>query len=217
MRYYFLKTKAVLRFSPKASEFFKAYTSNVPEAPKNAFLDRSGKIVATCDQLKISLDEILVVIEGAFRERLLKHLEKFLLFSETKIEYSNLKAYYDLDKSYVLKKDDYEILFKDTRLILTEKNLESTVSEEDFRLYRLRHHLPIQGIDYDEEMLLNIGNEDYVNYEKGCYLGQEIIARVHYKSKPPRKLIVTFESPQTSVTIDPETGKSIGFSLALDS
>ena len=79
--------------------------------------------------------------------------------------------------------------------------------------------MPVQGIDFDEELLLNVANEEFVSYTKGCYLGQEIIARVHHRSKPPKKLIVKpLEECQpaeaarmTSKCVDPETGKMVGF------
>lgn len=210
---YLDSNKTVLFFKNKAADFLKAYTSNILEAPRNAFLDRNGKIVATFDQLKISPDEIYAVLEKPFEERLLKHLEKFLAFSATQIERTKLHVYYDLERKHVLEKGEFEIISEKTRLILSGKILKSKVTKEEFNLYRLKHNLPVQGIDYDEEMLLNVGNEEYVNYDKGCYLGQEIIARVHYKSRPPRRLIVTSESPQTSVTVDPATGKSMGFAF----
>ena len=41
-------------------------------------------------------------------------------------------------------------------------------------------------VDDDEELLLNIFPDGYVSYTKGCYLGQEIIARVHYRAKPSK-------------------------------
>ena len=42
-------------------------------------------------------------------------------------------------------------------------------------------------------MLLNVADEAWVSYTKGCYLGQEIVARVHFRSKPPKKLVVRSE------------------------
>ena len=66
---------------------------------------------------------------------------------------------------------------------------------------------------------MNVANEEFVSYTKGCYLGQEIIARVHHRSKPPKKLVVKpleRDNPEearrmTSKCVDPETGKMVGF------
>jgi len=63
-------------------------------------------------------------------------------------------------------------------------------------------------------MLLNV-SEDYVSYQKGCFVGQEIIARVHHKSRPPKKLAVAADSvDMTSRVKDPRTGKELGFAFA---
>ncbi|MBP6344212.1 MAG: hypothetical protein KA403_09765, partial [Candidatus Omnitrophica bacterium] len=59
----------------------------------------------------------------------------------------------------------------------------------------------------------------HVSYTKGCFLGQEPIAKVHNRSKPTWKLVVRPEdesSPEdqakmTSKTRDPQSGKIIGF------
>ena len=50
--------------------------------------------------------------------------------------------------------------------------------------------LLLPGIDYDRQMLLNLGDESFVSYTKGCFLGQEIVARVKHRGKPPKKLVV---------------------------
>ena len=60
-------------------------------------------------------------------------------------------------------------------------------------MFRLKHGIPVHGADYDREMLLNLNDLSYVSFEKGCFLGQEIIARVHHRGKPPKKLVVRRE------------------------
>jgi folate-binding protein YgfZ len=39
-----------------------------------------------------------------------------------------------------------------------------------------------------ENILLEAGMHDAVSYTKGCYLGQEIIARIHWRGQPARRL-----------------------------
>lgn len=165
--------KIVLRFKNKAADFIHAYTTNEPQAAKNAFVDLRGKIVAVFHQKYSSPDEILVVIEGKFRERLLAHLDKYLKFSGTVVEEDASTVYFDLDAPAPY-------------LLISPKELPETVSEEEFRSFRLREKILIQGADYDQEMLLNVFPEGYVSYTKGCYLGQEILTRVHTRGKKPK-------------------------------
>lgn len=54
---------------------------------------------------------------------------------------------------------------------------------------RIEHGHPLWGIDYDDANLpQETGIEDAVDYEKGCYLGQEIVARLHYRGQPARRM-----------------------------
>ena len=214
-----LSNKLVLRIENKACEFLKGFTSNALEAPRNAFLDVHGKIVAVFDQTVLNENEVLVVIERHFLGRLKKHLEKYLALGDTRLREEAYRAYFDLEGGTPPKEGEFKIPQKAGVLILSKKELPAGVSEEEFTLFRLKNNLPIQGVDYDEEMLLNVGNEEFVSYTKGCYLGQEIIARVHYRSKPPKKLVVKSQADcvpeeaavMTSKTLDPGSGKTLGF------
>jgi hypothetical protein len=57
-----------------------------------------------------------------------------------------------------------------------------------------------------------------VHLEKGCYRGQETIARVHNLGRPPRRLvllhldgIVTDELPTPQTPVTTEDGRQVGF------
>ncbi len=74
---------------------------------------------------------------------------------------------------------------------------------------RIEHGHPLWGVDYDDSNLpQETGIEDAVDYEKGCYLGQEIVARIHYRGQPARKMCrLVFESGHLPVA----TGAAIKF------
>jgi folate-binding protein YgfZ len=51
-----------------------------------------------------------------------------------------------------------------------------------YNIARMEAGVPLFGIDYDENNILVEANLDSaVSYTKGCYIGQEIIARLHYR------------------------------------
>ena len=157
-------------------------------------MDRAGKIVAVADQILTEPNEALIVVESAFVKRLLGHLESYLQFLPTRIHpEENLRVYFDLGSVYKPSEGEWTIPQKKGQLIVTPKELPASVTEEEFKKFRLEIGLPVQGIDFDDEMLLCVGDEEYVSYTKGCYLGQEIIARVHFKGAPPKKLVVQKE------------------------
>jgi folate-binding protein YgfZ len=64
------------------------------------------------------------------------------------------------------------------------------VSEEVAECLRIESGRPRLGFDMDAETIPEEAgiNERAVDFEKGCYVGQETVARLHYKGKPNRHL-----------------------------
>jgi len=122
-------------------------------------------------------------------DRLLNHLKKYQALSDVQISKEDLNVYFDLDGSCTPQEREIAIPQKSGQVVVTKSELETNVSDKDYTLFRLKHHMPVQGIDYDQEMLLNLGDEALVNYEKGCYLGQEIIARTQYRGQLKRRMV----------------------------
>ncbi len=195
----------VLAIKGNAQNFLKGLSSNSLESPQNAFLNQHGRIITTFYQHKVTDDEFLIAVPPTVVENLLKHLERYAKLNRTQIQSTPLKAYMDLDTT--------EVLFKN-------EGVSSQVSDEEFTFFRLGKGLPMLGVDYHtDEFILNIDEGTYVSYTKGCFLGQEPVAKVHNRSKPTWKLTVKFQdecSPEektrmTSKVLDPKTGRTKGF------
>ena len=64
------------------------------------------------------------------------------------------------------------------------------VSEAAAEIVRVEHGLPRYGVDLDETVIPQEAglNERAVSFTKGCYVGQETVARLHYRGKPNRHL-----------------------------
>jgi tRNA-modifying protein YgfZ len=211
--------KAVLCIRNNAERFLGGLASNTMDAPRNAFLTLHGRIIATFDQVKIGDDEFLIVVERFALEALMQHVKKFLMLNKTIAEQVSWNVYFDLDASYAVGPDEYQITQKKGQMIITPKELAANVSNEEFTLFRLKNNIPVHGVDYTDELLLNIDEYEHVSYTKGCFLGQEPIAKVHNRSKPTWKLVVRFEDEltegenlkMTSKVSDPQSDKTMGF------
>lgn len=196
--------KTVLRFHPNAAPFLNGYTTNTVDAPRTVFADLQGRVVAVAHQHKVSEDEVHVIVERRFVERLLSHLKKYLTLSDTAVDVLDKKVYWNLETH---------------ELVVTDDNLPTFVSEKEFTLYRVQNGAPLQGVDFDQELVLNLADDSLVSYTKGCYLGQEVVARVHYRGKPPKRLSVKSEKEcgaeelarMTSRVFDPVRGAFSGF------
>jgi tRNA-modifying protein YgfZ len=64
------------------------------------------------------------------------------------------------------------------------------VSEAAAHCLRIEHGRPRYGVDLDETVIPQEAglNERAVSFTKGCYVGQETVARLHYRGKPNRRL-----------------------------
>jgi len=64
------------------------------------------------------------------------------------------------------------------------------VSEAAGEIVRVEHGRPRYGVDLDDSVIPQEAglNERAVSFTKGCYVGQETVARLHYRGKPNRHL-----------------------------
>ena len=212
--------KQVLSFKNGAEQFLNGLSSNSMDKPQNAFCTVHGRIACTFDQIKINDEQYDIVLEKNIEESLMRHLERYLLLSGVQVVRQNFNVYFDMEGNGPLDEGDLSIPQKKGRLILTKKQLPVNVSDEEFRLFRLKNNIPWFGVDYQpDEMLLNVSETDFVSYTKGCYLGQEFISKVSSRSKPTWKLVVRPEDEcsdeekqkMTSKTLDPVTQTVLGF------
>ena len=64
------------------------------------------------------------------------------------------------------------------------------VSEDAAEILRVEHGRPRYGVDLDDTVIPQEAglNERAVSFTKGCYVGQETVARLYYRGKPNRHL-----------------------------
>jgi folate-binding protein YgfZ len=101
------------------------------------------------------------------------------------------------------------------------------VGQAALEIARLEAAIPREPVDVNENYIVNETNlADAVSYTKGCYLGQEVIARIHWRGQPAKQLkgllVDTTEPLASGTEIWASDGKKIGEltssarSLALD-
>ena len=103
---------------------------------------------------------------------------------------------------------------------LTHRFLAAGVSpggRDTWEIARIESGRPQWGADMDDQTLPQEANFDElgaISYTKGCYIGQETVARVHFRGHVNRFLrrlrFVTRPAPPTGAELVDETGKVIG-------
>ena len=180
--------KSVLKITQDAEKSLSALTPNELNKPLNAFLDKYGKLVVLADQLQHQ-EAVYLAIPVQYESLFLQHLEPYLRLSRAGIEKTKLLA------AHILAQEKLSNMMIPQNLgyIAFLENLEQLsplkeLSDEEYTKIRIENSIPMQGIDFQHEMFLEVNLPEAISYTKGCYLGQEIIARVHHKSKPVRLL-----------------------------
>lgn len=221
-----LDAKALL-LSPGADRFVQAYTTQTPDASRGAFLDAKGRAVAVYDRVRLNEDASVFVVATPVVERLKRHLKNYLFLMDATLTDLPHAVCWDPEGGTGPSRpgaaqgvdDDWTVYRRAGVLRILRRAPDSVAGDAEFTLFRVRNHIPIQGRDYDDPMLLNLNDPELVSFNKGCYLGQEIMARVHYKGRPPLRLTSIRESEcppelrdrMTSRVLDPELGEVRGF------
>src|SRR5262245_32616431 len=77
----------------------------------------------------------------------------------------------------------------DTLLSLGKKYGACPAGEAAVEIARIEAGIPREGLDAGENyIILESELNDAVSYTKGCYLGQEVIARIHWRGQPAKRL-----------------------------
>lgn len=89
------------------------------------------------------------------------------------------------------------------------------IGEQTREILRVEMGTPFFGVDMDDKtVVLETGLDDAVSFTKGCYIGQEIIARIHFRGHVAKKLtgLMLEETGEISAgdNLKSATGKAAG-------
>lgn len=213
--------KTVLRVTGAADALLKGYATNAADKPETAFVDLRGRVVAIALVRRLSAEECLLVVGRSYADRLRRHLDKYLPLLGAGIEPdTSYRVYLHLGQGATESSPDLLVIrHRGAETLLARTELPADATQAEYNLYRTGIGLAEQGEDFDDPLLLDVYDASHVCYAKGCFLGQEILARVHYRSGSPRRMIVAYRSRcsaetaarMTSVAVDQSTQEERGF------
>ena len=167
---------------PDARDFLQRMVSNdvealgVGESCDALLLTAKARVIAPLRVLRRGEDDFLVSTEPELGERVRNELVRTRFAAKAEIEPEEHEAWLVLGGGEVL----------DVRPEGDE------VDEDAFERWRIEAGVPRWGREIDDRVLpAEAGlTETHVNFSKGCYPGQEPIARQHYRGKLNRRLRV---------------------------
>ncbi len=167
----------------------------------SCLLTPQGKFLADFFIFKIN-ENYIFETNDKFYNNLLGRLKIYKLRSEIEIEeINNLYSYSLFNIDY---EGSYKIFLNDPRNInlgkkliknekfLVEKDRLKSINETEYHEILIENTVPYSPFDILENKSLllenNFDNLDAIDWEKGCYVGQEITARMKYRGLLKKKL-----------------------------
>jgi folate-binding protein YgfZ len=96
-------------------------------------------------------------------------------------------------------------LADDFRRFLSEETGGVTVTDDLYETLRIEAGIPKYGVDMDETTIVpELGIDSLISYNKGCYIGQEIIARIHFRGHVAKQLTgLVLDTPEQQAETRP--------------
>ena len=206
-----------------------------------SYCTHQGKVIVNI-QVFLSEDDVILLLSKSLSKYFIEKISKYILMSDVKFMlYNEITALWSLgDKAkelmreYKIEEDklcsrisesEYMInMCMDNTYQIRYVNLDSSnVCKFDYNelsetqtclidLFRLHTRLKIDNIEKFIPQVLNSDELETVSYKKGCYTGQEVIARTHYLGNVKKHTyLVTIDAPINNETnVVNSDGESVG-------
>ncbi|HEV8603379.1 MAG TPA: hypothetical protein VGQ68_08305 [Gaiellaceae bacterium] len=196
---------------PDSEDFLQRMVSNdVTAAPCEALLlTPKARVIAPLVVLRRGSDDFLLLTEPGLGETVRSHLLRARFAAKCEIEPEEHVSHVLLGGSDGIPTADYGIPAVE---VLDAEPEGEIVAEEELERLRIEAGTPAWGKEIDERVLpAEAGlTERAVSFTKGCYPGQEPIARLHHRGKVNRRLrVLAVESAHPDDEIR-HSGKVVG-------
>lgn len=179
---------------PDAAAYLQAMVSNdvealaVGDAREALLLTPKARVIAPLVVLRRSPDDFLLLTEAGLGDRVRSTLLRSRFAAECEISIEEHTSFVVLGEGEGIPSADYGV----KAVEVLDDGLEPTVGADELELLRIRAGTPKWGHEIDDRILPAEAGLDRraVDFEKGCYPGQEPIARQHYRGRVNRTLRV---------------------------
>jgi folate-binding protein YgfZ len=207
--FYEQKRGLIAVWGKEAAQFLNGLITNDAAKLENgaqmlaAFPNAQGRLLATVRVLRQG-DRFLFETEDATREKVFNNLFRFTFAGDFFVEdlSDNFRYFEIFDSKPQISNSDFiefhnnfgasvfvpnEAAEDFTCQLIKENGVR--ISDELYEVLRIENGVPLYGVDADETTIVSeLGIEGLISYSKGCYIGQEIIARIHCRGHIAKQL-----------------------------
>ncbi len=178
------------------------------ESCEALLLTAKARVIAPLVVLRRGHEDFLLLTEPGLAERVRAELVRFRFAAKVEIETEEHTSHVVFGGEGVP-----TVAYGEPAAEVLDADLDVTVSSDELELLRIRARTPAWGKEIDDRVLpAEAGlTERAVSFTKGCYPGQEPIARLHYRGHANRGLRVLSlaELPEPEAELAYE-GKTVG-------
>jgi tRNA-modifying protein YgfZ len=177
---------------PEAADFLERMLSNevaplaVGEARRALLLTPKSRIVAPLRVVREGPEAFLLITESGLAETVAATLLRARFAARCEIDLRHYRGYLQLGGGEGIANDDYGVEAYES---WTEEERDAA-DRAELEALRVEAGTPVWGAELDETILpAEAGlDETHISFTKGCYPGQEPIARLHFRGRPNRRL-----------------------------
>jgi folate-binding protein YgfZ len=194
----------------------------------SANLNNKGRVFANFWLYRKKYDEFYMIIAKNMAELIIKKLKIYVLRSKVMFEHVNTNIILTLqnDQKFAY---DFILNFNNSNIMINfeiNDQIKQLNDDNIWSKFLIDNQIPLIEISLSEKLLIQNINFDAkflngVSYTKGCYIGQEIVARMHYLGKNKQKMYKFYSNQKleksnavyTSKLINQEIGVVIDVSF----
>jgi tRNA-modifying protein YgfZ len=210
-----LRPRAFVRVSgPEAEDYLQRMVSNDVEALAVGdvcdalLLTPKARVIATLRVWRRGEDDFLLLTEPELGDAVAAELRKMRFAAKCEIEPEQHTSTIVFGGDEGIPNNEYGVLARE----VLDAGLVPTVAETDLERLRIEAGTPRYGHELDDRVLPAEAGLDktHISFTKGCYPGQEPIARLHYRGHVNRRLrVLAVEAASPGDEIEHD-GKSVG-------
>ena len=160
-----------------------------------SFCNVQGRVIASAF-IQSEGDHYGLILSSELIVDLCNHLQRYILRSKVEIQQSERLVYAIFSKDIANNKDSFKTLSNNTERMLALRNkvpesIENFITSEKWIEHDIKEMIPIINKESSEKFIPQMLNLDILNavsFSKGCYTGQEVVARVQHRGKIKQRM-----------------------------